>query len=81
MLDTLLTIIFYIGLVTTGFALVVLFLLLHEGYEMTKEQKEVKPEKNYIHDYGLTRHELDHVVAQVMKYDKQRTIKKRGYKW
>lgn len=80
MLDTLLTVIFYIGLVTTGFALVVLFLLLHEGYEMTKEQKE-KPERAYIYDYGLTRHELNRVVAQVMKYDRQRTVRKRGYSW
>lgn len=81
MIDTLLTVIFYIGLMTTGFALVVLFLLLHEGYEMTKEQKEVKPEKNYIYDYGLTRRELNRVVAQVMKYDRQRTVRKRGYRW
>lgn len=81
MIDTLLTIIFYIGLVTTGLALVVLFLLLHEGYEMTKKQKEVKPEKNYIFDYGLTRHELNRIVAQVMKNDRQRTVRKRGYRW
>lgn len=81
MIDALLTVIFYLGLVTTGLALVVLFLLLHEGYEMTKEQKEVKPEKNYIFDYGLTRHELNRVVAQVMKNDRQRTVRKRGYKW
>ena len=80
MIDTLLTIIFYIGLMTTGLALVVLFLLLHEGYKMTKEQK-VKPEGAYICDYGLTRHELNHVVAQVMKNDRQRTVRKRGYKW
>ena len=81
MLNTLLTVIFYIGLVTTGLALVVFFLLLHEGYEMTKEQKESKPEKNYIFDYGLTRHELNHVVAQVMKNDRRRTVRKRGYRW
>lgn len=81
MLDTLLTVIFYIGLATTGLALVVLFLLLHKGYEMTKEQKEAKPEKNYIFDYGLTRHELNRVVAQVMKNDRQRTVRKRGYRW
>lgn len=81
MIDSLLTVIFYIGLVTTGLALVVLFLLLHEGYEMTKEQKEVNPEKNYIFDYGLTRHELNRVVAQVMKNDRQRTVSKRGYRW
>lgn len=78
MIDTLLTIIFYIGLVATGFALVVLFLLLHEGFVMTKKQK---PERNYIYDYGLTRHELNRVVAQVMKNDRQRTIRKRGYRW
>ena len=81
MLDVLLIVIFYIVLATTGLALVVLFLLLHEGYEMTKEQKEVKPEKNYIYDYGLTRRELNRVVAQVMKYDRQRTVRKRGYSW
>ena len=81
MLDTLLTVIFYIGLVTTGLALVVLFILLHEGYEMTKEQKEVRTEKNYIYNYGLTRHELNRVVAQVMKNDRQRTVRKRGYSW
>ena len=81
MIDALLTIIFYIGLATTGLALVVLFLLLHEGYEMTKEQKRVKLEKNYIYDYGLTRHELNRVVAQVMKNDRQRTVRKRGYRW
>lgn len=81
MIDALLTVIFYIGLVTTGLALVVLFLLLHEGYEMTKKQKEVKPEKNYIYDYGLTRHELNRIVAQVMKNDRQRTVRKRGYSW
>ena len=80
MLDTLLTVIFYIGLVTTGLALVVLFLLLHEGYEMTKEQKE-KPERAYIYDCGLTRRELNRVVAQVMKNDRQRTVRKRGYRW
>ena len=80
MLDTLLTGIFYIGLVTTGLVLVVLFLLLHEGYEMTKEQKE-KPERNYICNYGLARHELNRVVAQVMKNDRQRTVRKRGYRW
>lgn len=80
MLNTLLTVIFYIGLMTTGLALVVLFLLLHEGYEMTKEQK-VKPERAYICDYGLTRHELNRVVAQVMKNDRQRTVRKRGYSW
>lgn len=80
MLDTLLTVIFYIGLVTTGLALVVLFILLHEGYEMTKEQKE-KPECAYIYNYGLTRHELNRVVAQVMKNDRQRTVRKRGYSW
>ena len=81
MIDALLTIIFYIGLATTGLALVVLFLLLHEGYEMTKEQKETKLEKNYIFDYGLTRHELNRVVAQVMKNDRQRIVRKRGYRW
>lgn len=81
MIDALLTVIFYIGLATTGFALVVLFILLHEGYEMTKEQKETKLEKNYIFDYGLTRHELNRVVAQVMKNDRQRTVRKRGYRW
>ena len=81
MLDTLLTVIFYIVLMTTGLALVVLFLLLHEGYEMTEEQKEVKPEKNYISDHGLNRHGLNRVVAQVMKNDRQRTVRKRGYRW
>ena len=81
MLNTLLTVIFYIGLMTTGLALVVLFVLLHEGYEMTKEQKEVKPKKNYIFDYGLNRHELNRVVAQVMKNDRRRTVRKRGYRW
>ena len=81
MIDTLLTIIFYIGLVTTGLVLVVLFILLHEGYEMTKEQKEVRMEKNYIFDYGLNRHELNRVVAQVIKNDRQRTVRKRGYRW
>ena len=80
MLDALLTVIFYIGLVTTGLALVVLFILLCEGYEMTKEQKE-KPERTYIYDYGLTRHELNRVVAQVMNNDRQRTVRKRGYRW
>lgn len=81
MIDALLTVIFYLGLVTTGLALVVFFILLHEGYEMTKEQKETKLEKNYIFDYGLTRHELNRVVAQVMKNDRQRTVRKRGYRW
>ena len=80
MLETLLTIIFYIVLVTTGLALVVLFILLYEGYEITKEQKE-KPERAYIYNYGLTRHELNRVVAQVMKNDRQRTVRKRGYRW
>lgn len=80
MLDTLLTVIFYIVLMTTGLALVVLFVLLHEGYEMTKEQKE-KPEHTYTYNYGLTRHELNRVVAQVMKNDRQRIVRKRGYRW
>ena len=80
MIDFFLLGLFYIVLVTTGLALVVLFLLLHEGYEMTKEQKE-KPEHTYTYNYGLTRHELNRVVAQVMKNDRQRTVRKRGYSW
>lgn len=76
MLDFFLFGLFYSGVVAAGISLVVFFMLLCEGYKMTKAQKPVKIEKV---DIGLSKWELDSIVRQVMKNDRQR--EKRGYAW
>lgn len=76
MIDFFLLGLFYSGVVAAGISLVVFFILLCEGYKMTKAQKPVKIEKV---DIGLSKWELDSIVKQVMKNDQQR--EKRGYAW
>lgn len=76
MIDFFLLGLFYSGVVAAGISLVVFFMLLCEGYKMTKAQKPVKIEHENL---GLSKWELDSIVRQVMKNDQQR--EKRGYAW
>ncbi len=76
MIDFFLLGLFYSGVVAASISLVVFFMLLCEGYKMTKAQKPVKIERI---DIGLSKWELDRIVRKVMKYDRQR--EKRGYAW
>ena len=76
MIDFFLLGLFYSGVVAAGISLVVFFILLCEGYKLTKAQKPVKIERV---DIGLSKWELDSIVRRVMKYDRQR--EKRGYRW
>jgi len=78
MIDFFLLGLFYSGVVAAGISLVVFFILLCEGYKMTKAQKPVKIEPE---DIGLSKWELDDIVKQVMKNDRKRTSGRRGYAW
>ncbi len=78
MIDFFLLGLFYSGVVAAGISLVVFFILLCEGYKMTKAQKPVKIERV---DIGLSKWELDSIVRQVMKNDRKRTSERRGYAW
>ena len=78
MVDFFLLGLFYSGVVAAGISLVVFFMLLCEGYKMTKAQRPVKIEKV---DIGLSKWELDSIVRQVMKNDRKRTSGRRGYAW
>lgn len=78
MINIFLYAVLYFSLAGTCITLVLFFMLLCEGYEMTKAQKPVKMVVEH-EDIGLSRWELNRIVGQVIKNDKKRI--RRGYRW